>query len=450
MSTVSKLSRVSRMPASNHSPTSMINISVKNGTESESILLSPRVRANCEIFAKLINGTQFHDADAAAMKTIVKHLDGDDDFKDILDKNIFAKQNFNKLCLDVVSVWILAGQLRLPNVQNRLLKQVFHCYGYAQYAGAWTGSIESDLFDYIREKFGRGVETKIERFMTHMIAGLSKYVVVRKSRELRVEKLNEIRHIIAMNEATGTDGMPVAMLQCLVFSDGSSVPGGGDAKAHDLTVEIPTGMAPAMIQAPNYPMIEAPNPSGHEPGYAETIVSQKSGVSHQSSKSHRSHASNATGVSGRTSLSEQNVEAMNLMNASKAPSAIPPHMRSQMGGGSQSRQAQPQEDTKSHHSGRSHRTNGQSGKSTVSQASQASQATTVIKIGELDNRPQMAPTSHVNFDARTVLPGESASTVSASTVKGSKSGSKSGASRVSKAESSKTTASKAGSVIMKL
>ncbi|KAF2871384.1 hypothetical protein BDV95DRAFT_636264 [Massariosphaeria phaeospora] len=209
-----------------------VQITARMSTSSKAIVLTPRVRINSHVLGMLPAGKTIHDAPTMPLLTIVSHLDGDEYFD-----TIFRESPEVSTANRIVATWILAGQLKLHHVQNRLLCRAA---GFCSSLGskeqknltAEAANIEWP-FEYIRRMFPGASRTKIEDFMVHYIASLVGHRFVVDAVNLSVDIRD--RMLAASNVINGFNKDPIItfMQQCMVPDSGDSV------KAPMLNYEVP-------------------------------------------------------------------------------------------------------------------------------------------------------------------------------------------------------------------
>lgn len=208
-----------------------INILVGPAGQVETLRLGTRIRmqADNSVLAhpQLVDGSHFTNAPPKAMKAIFAHLSGDENFNEILEGRC--------IMLGVVQTWILAGQLGLYNVQNRLISRLRDVYK-DKYVNHIKDRIDPDAFDWIEKQFGRDGTSKIEQFLVCWYAGLlGSLDIIVNSDELRASTRDRLCSVSRAIRVRDRDQIKYRIEQFKVGDQGASV------HAIDLMIEIPNG-----------------------------------------------------------------------------------------------------------------------------------------------------------------------------------------------------------------
>ncbi|KAF2121327.1 hypothetical protein BDV96DRAFT_667964 [Lophiotrema nucula] len=144
---------------------------VINDDETRTVLVPPCVIQQCSELARLPDHSRIVGVDHRIFTVLVKHLDGDHGFQAILE-----------VCPDhaltgIVKTWISAAQLKLPQVQNRLIDVARYRYLQKLRSPASTGPkkvLHAKIFKKIREAYG-AQKPLIEYFVVFCYAGLKEH-----------------------------------------------------------------------------------------------------------------------------------------------------------------------------------------------------------------------------------------------------------------------------------
>ncbi|KAF2240920.1 hypothetical protein BU26DRAFT_572163 [Trematosphaeria pertusa] len=296
-----------------------VTVTVKKGYETGTLKLSPRVRSNSEILGKLPDGTVIHDASYEPMKAVVQHLDGDDDFDYILKTD-------SRTPLRIVQVWTLAGQLKLFNVQNRLIQAATEFYLRHWKRYQFVPDVEP--FQFIYKTFGTLGESRIGLFIVTFYAGLAGPWFAADTPDMPYELRCQLVKMANAIQAMGMDFILMAWEQARVDNHK-----GDSRKAPDLKLEIP--MADSCSE------------------YGRGQLAIEDGNAYAASYA-SSNVSGCTAGSGASNLSKANIDK--LQKLGKAPSAITSRIiaeinKAKRNGGAKS-------DASGHSRGSSHRSEG--------------------------------------------------------------------------------------------
>ncbi|KAF2240921.1 hypothetical protein BU26DRAFT_572164 [Trematosphaeria pertusa] len=133
----------------------------------ETFVLSQKALVNCELLQALPNGAVINGTTPRAFEVMLAHLDGDERFNAIIR---IARHDAIAM---LVETWILAQQLGLFHVQDRLIDRFHEQYlRHLRKRPRFVVSINAPAFEYIRDVFGPNTHPKIEHFLIAWYAGL--------------------------------------------------------------------------------------------------------------------------------------------------------------------------------------------------------------------------------------------------------------------------------------